>query len=172
VSKWLTLLNELKGRSPRDYFTETQLAMYQKLIERLDLPGQIVNLSGAHGAGKTFVAWGLSRISGAQYLPMPNMLYDETTQYNLEGGTVLIDNAPTQEEDVRQLLAQCGLLNINSVMMITVRPVSLKMHRMELTLPTLTETDRVLKNLRHLGFYSYVSLPPESNFWQILQACV
>ena len=171
MSKWLTLLNELKGRSPREYFTVTQLTAYQILIERLNLPGQRLNLNGVHGTGKTFVAWGLARAIGMRYLTVPDRLYDDTAQTSWDGEAIVIDNAPTREDELRRLLAQVNMLNINSVVFVSVQPSALKMRRVELNLPTQAEIDGVLNNLRHLGIYCYGSLPDQPNFWQVLQAC-
>jgi len=172
MSKWLTMLNELKSRSPREYFTTTQLDAYQTLIELLDLPGQRLNLSGVHGTGKTFVAWGVARAIGIRYLTLPDQLYNDAAHSNWDGEVILIDNAPTREDEVRKLLSQASLLNINSLVLISTQPSALKMRRIELSLPTEAEIEQTLKNLRQLGFYLYGSLPTQPNFWQVLQGCI
>lgn len=171
MSTWLRLHNELKRRAPQEYFTSSQRHAYDTLCEWLALPVTRINLYGQSGAGKTFIAWGLSRALGATYLPLPAKL--EHIEVDMVASTILIiDNAPNQEDAIRGLLATADLLDTSAVVFISRIAAGLKMRNVQLQLPTSDEVRAVVLNYGRLGFFQTGILPPSPNFWQIMQTCV
>lgn len=169
MSEWLRLVNELKRRAPQDYFTPTQRAVYEVLTEHLQFPNQRLNLYGAPGTGKTFIAWGLGRSLDAVHVPVATRL----RQFDGQPLPILIlDNAPTYEDEVRGLVADAILMGADSVLFITHKPTALRMRRIQLDLPTPEDLRHIARTLGRLGFYEVSPPPPAPNLWQLLQCYV
>jgi len=169
VSEWLRLVNEMKRRAPQEYFTPTQRAVYNELVERLQFPSQRLNLYGVPGVGKTYVAWGLVRALDAVHVPV-------ATRLRQFGGRplpiLILDNAPTYEDEVRSLLADAALIGAESVLFITHKPTALRMRQFQLELPTPDDLKHIARTLGRLGFYEVSAPPPSPNLWQLLQCYV
>jgi hypothetical protein len=146
----------------------SQQATYETLCEHLRGPNWI-NLFGPHGSGKTFTAWFVSRATGMVYVPVPDRL--QAVGPAPDG--IIVDNSPFREEEVRNLLAQCGLIHCTTVLLITQRPITMPMRRVELPLPTQDEIDGVVHTLARLSYICNRSLLPEKpSLWDVLTACV
>ncbi len=169
MSEWLRLVGEMKRRVPQDYFTTSQRAAYESLIELLRFPHQHVNFYGASGTGKTFVAWGLARALDGIHIPLPERLRDYGGS---NASVILIDNAPTYEDDLRTLLADATLINAESIVFITHRAAALRMRQVKLDLPTPEDLRHVERTFGRLGFYEQTASPPSANLWQLLQCYV
>lgn len=168
MSAWLELVNNLKQRPVEEYLTPTQRQARDLICEIMQFPGWL-NLYGGHGTGKTFLAWAVSRATGAAHITTPRQLF------NLEGewDALIIDNAPYREDDVRRILARCDLLGTSTVMLVTRTRVALPMKNVHLNAPTPEEVALVIKALARLGYSSSQQLLPENaNLWDILLACV
>lgn len=169
MSEWLRLVNEMKRRAPQEFFTPTQRAVYDALIECLQFPNQRINLYGAPGTGKTYIAWGLVRALEAVHVPISDRLREFDGQ---PMPILILDNAPTYEDEVRSLLADAALMDAGSVVFITHKPSALRMRQIHLGLPTPDDLRQIARTFGRLGFYE-VSLPPPSpNLWQLLQCYV
>lgn len=169
MSEWLRLMNEMKQRRPQDYFTPTQLIAYESLMERLQFPNQRLNLYGPPGSGKTFIAWGLVKDLDAIHLPVSDRLR-EYDGYDMS--VLVIDNAPTYEDELRGLLADAALIGAGSIIFITNRPASLQMRRIHLDHPSNDDIRHVARTFGRLGFYEQVTPPMSANFWKLLQCYV
>lgn len=169
MSEWLRLVNEMKRRNPQEYFTPTQEAAYCALAERFQLPHQRINLYGAPGTGKTFLAWALERTFDAVHVIIPKRIRQVDGQ---PLPILIIDNAPTYEDEIRALLADADLMDAGSVLFITQKPAALKMHQVHLNLPTADDILHVERTFGRLGFYQVTAPPASPNLWQLLQAYV
>lgn len=168
MSTWLELSNDLKRRYAGSYLTLSQQAAYESLCDHLRGPNW-VNLCGPHGSGKTFNAWLISRATGMVYVPVP----DQLPMVGTAPDGVIIDNAPFGEDAVRNLLAQCGLIHCTTVLLITQRPITMPMRRVELLLPTQDEINVIIHTLARLSYMCDTSsLPENPSLWDVLAACV
>jgi hypothetical protein len=85
---------------------------------------------------------------------------------------LILDNAPTYEDEVRGLLADAALIGAESVLFITHKPTALRMWRIQLDLPTPDDIRQIARTLGRLGFYEVSTPPPSPNLWQLLQCYV
>lgn len=168
MSTWLKLSNELKRHYQSGYLTPTQQTVYASLLQQLQGP-HWVNLHSRPGCGKTLLAWLTARAIGLTYVARPSNLRDITSAP--EG--LIIDNAPVSEADVRALLAECGLLNCLTVLMVTQRPIAMPMRRVALAMPTTDDIQAVAQTLARLGYpCNPSSLPQQPSYWDVLAACI
>lgn len=169
MSEWLRLVNEMKRRAPQEYFTSTQRAVYDVLVERLQFPNQHINLYGAPGTGKTYLAWGLVRALEGVHVPVATRLREFDGQ---PMSILILDNAPTYEDEERSLLADAALMDAGSVVFITHKPTALRMRQIQLDLPTSDDLRQIARTFGRLGFYEVTTPPPSPNLWQLLQCYV
>lgn len=167
MSAWLELGNEIKRHYSTSYLTVSQRAAYEALLKHLRGPNW-VNLCGPPGCGKTLLAWLLARATGLSYVVHPAQLrHMPPTPDGL-----IIDNAPISEADARAVLAECGLLNCLTVLLITQRPIAMPMRRVALPLPTSDDIQDVIRTLARLGYAcNRASLPLQPSYWEVLAAC-
>ncbi len=167
MSAWLELSNEIKRRHNTSYLTVPQRAAYDGLLEHLRGPNW-VNLCGPPGSGKTLLAWLLARATGLTYVVHTAQLGHLTPA--LDG--LIIDNAPVAEADARAVLAECGLLNCLTVLLITQRTIAMPMRRVALPLPTPDDIQDVTRTLSRLGYAcNRASLPAQPSYWDVLASC-
>lgn len=168
MSTWLELLNDLKRRCSAEILTPAQTAARERLCQLMSMP-EWVNLCGPHGSGKTFLAWTVARATGGIFIPIPAELGES------EAGqpTLIIDNAPHKETEVRRLLARCDLLGASAVLLVTRAPVTLPMPCIELPPPTSEDIEQVSRFISRLGyFFEADRLPETPNFWDVMLASV
>jgi hypothetical protein len=168
MSTWLLLTNDIKRRCSANILTPTQIALHDRLCKIMRSPDW-ANLHGAYGSGKTFLAWTVAQSINARYLPVPSMIVEiEETQQ-----TLIIDNAPYQEKDVRNLFSQCELIAARAVLLVTYQPVILPMLQLELPLPTSEDIEQVSHFIKRSGyFFEGDRLPENPSFWDIMLASV
>jgi len=165
--KWMALVAEIKRCCIKPAsLTPTQNTVYQRLLRELHHPG-VVCMSGSVGAGKTFTAWVTARSIGARYLPTIHGL-DHLKP--LEVSKVVIDNAPTQATPLRRLLSRCELLGIESIALISAKPLDIPYPVITLTPPTSTDLEQVANQFHSHGFFSHYPMPTERSFWALLRA--
>lgn len=168
MSTWLELINEIKYRFTIDYLTPTQKSAFDVINQFMRFPNW-VNLYGPHGAGKSFLAWAVARTFGATYVPSPEKLKE--LQSNHEW--LIIDNSPYLELDVRNIFALCGIQNCFKVLIITQKPITMPINRVELSLPSHEDIETVVRTLARLGYiYNNSNHPEMLCFWDIITACV
>jgi len=167
MSTWFELLNQLKRRCSAEMLTPAQATAFNELC-RLMLMPEWLNLSGPHGSGKTFLAWALSRATGGLYVPMPEDLDELPPQH-----TLIVDNAPYSEAEVRRLLSRCELLGAKTVLLVTCEPVQLPMPTVSLPAPSSEELERIGQVFTRLGFpVKSESIPEAPTLWDLMLAAV
>ena len=167
MSAWLTLHNDLKRRCGPDALTPTQLTAYTRLCHLLRTPGW-VNLCGKSGSGKTYVAWAVARATGAEYVPLPSSL----TQLQAQPLAVVVDCAPVREAALRRVLAECDLLNIQTVLLVSREPTELPLVRVILPSPTDDDLSQVRTVITRLGRYRSSSGTLPKSYWDLLLASI
>lgn len=167
MSTCFELLNQLKRRCSAEMLTPAQATAFNELC-RLMLMPEWLNLSGPHGSGKTFLAWALSRATGGLYVPMPEDLDELPPQH-----TLIVDNAPYSEAEVRRILSRCELLGAKTVLLVTCEPVQLPMPTVSLPAPSSEEIERIGQVFTRLGFpVKSESLPEGPTLWDLMLAAV
>lgn len=169
MSEWLRLVNELKRRRPQDHFTAAQQRAYDALAGLLEFPNQRINLCGPSGSGKTYIAWGLVQAFDAVHVPNPHCL---RSYHDRDLSILIIDNAPTYEDDIRTLLAEGSLLDAGTIVFVTQKPAALRMRQVYLDLPTPDDVRHIARTFSRLGFYEQHTSPSSPNLWQLLQCYV
>ena len=168
MSTWFELLNQLKRRCSAEMLTPAQAAAFRELC-RLMLMPEWLNLYGPHGSGKTFLAWALSRAMGGLYVPMPDDLDELPPQQQ----TLIVDNAPYSEAEVRRILSRCELLGAKTVLLVTCEPVQLPMPTVSLPAPSSEELERIGQVFTRLGFpVKSESIPEAPTLWDLMLAAV
>lgn len=168
MSAWLELSNEIKRGHNTGYLTVPQRVVYEALLGHLRGPNW-VNLCGPLGSGKTLTSWLLARATGLSYIAHPAQLRHLPPAPD----GLIIDNAPVSEADARAVLAECGLLNCLTVLLITQQPIAMPMRRVALPLPTPDDIQDVSRTLARLGYVcNWASLPPQPSYWDVLAACI
>ena len=167
MSNWLRLTSELKRRPAEELLTPTQRHAWETLCALLRFP-QRINLYGPQGSGKTFVAWALSRATGALHISLPSDL-----AVALPGPEIfLVDNVSPHEPSFRRILADCNLLGATSVVLISRQPTLLAMRRIELLQPTKDDMTIAMRTMSRLGIFANVEASQVTDFWALLRACV
>jgi hypothetical protein len=168
MSTWLELNNELKRQYNSGYLTTTQRAAYVSLLDHLRGP-HWVNLHGQPGCGKTLLAWLTARATGLTYVTRPSDLRHIPSAPD----GLIIDNAPVSEEGARAVLAECGLLNSLTILLVTQQPIAMPMRRVELSMPTTNDIQTVAQTLARMGYLcNRASLPEHPSYWDVLSACI
>lgn len=162
MTSWYQLHNDIKKRPPERYLTVTQRKVLEVICDWLKYPG-IFNLYGPVGSGKTYLAWALTRVIGAIHIQIPSQLDQLESSNNI----LVIDNMPHTEVSVRRVLAKCNLHNAHSVILMTRTPITLRMQRIELPLPTQQDIEQVQADISYLAFQQ-MPLDKGLNFWQLL----
>ncbi|MBV6438327.1 MAG: hypothetical protein AELANPGJ_03629 [Anaerolineae bacterium] len=167
MNEWMKLVNEIKQRSPDSIMTSHQKAVCETILEHLQFPSQRINLFGERGTGKTLVAWKLVRIlEDARHIILPRQLFEPADN---AASVLIIDNAPHYEDELRDLMARASLLNVDSIVFISLRPVQLRMHQVRLDLPSLEDIEHAIRTIGRFNVFQRISPPPSCNFWQLLQ---
>lgn len=153
------------ARSER--LTDSQQAAWNDIWQRLRFPER-VNLYGAAGAGKTFLAWALAHEQNAAFFATPTALA-QSDFVNEPSRLVIVDNGASEAGDMRRLLAELQMRNIRSALIITRHPNQIGLPLIYLSLPTPQDIAIVYHNLSLLEQYA---LPPhtEGNLWQIVHS--
>ena len=165
ICRSLALLNRLKVEARRDWLTDSQSAATAEIERHWHFPER-VNLCGAPGTGKTFLAWSLARASGAIFYPSPR-IYHHTGKPG--AACVVVDNAPDNAGAMRQLLAAFQLHDARTALLITTQPNRLGLPTVTLPTPTSQDVDMVYHNLSRLDYYAlrpvYVV-----NLWDVISS--
>ncbi len=149
MSQLLSLTNHLKAQANLNLLTPGQQQALAELESRWQFPDRL-NLAGPPGSGKTFLAWTLARQHQAHFYAAPRQLGLEPPPYPLD---VVIDNAPTEEKEVRRLLAELQLRQTRRLLLITRQPIRLGLPIIGLPAPTEADIAVVYDNCSRLQFY-------------------
>src|SRR5690606_34900530 len=123
-----------------------------------------VNLVGAEGVGKTFLGWVLARTTKAVFLSNARKLSD------LGGQTpskLIVDNAPSDNRDLRSLIAELQLTEVRSVLLISRDRNNLGLPIVQLSEPTALDIDIVYHNLSLLEHYTLQPLS-QGSLWEVI----
>jgi len=164
MSKLLHLTNRFKAQANKSFLTPTQQAMLYKLQQSWQFPEKI-NLYGSGGSGKTFLGWVLARQQQAMFYASPRRFFQDFTVNQ----SLIIDNAPIDEPQLRGILAELQLRNINRALFITHAPIRVPWPSFHLPTPTPTDIQTVYD---HCGQMQYFTNTPRqsTNLWHIIQS--
>ncbi len=165
MSKLLQLLNRLKAQVNEDMLTNSQQSTFADVIERWRFPDRI-NLCGPQGSGKTFLGWIIARRYQAGFYATPQIFKYDLPLYT---PALIIDNAPTEEKELRRLLSEIQLRQIHKILLITQKSIRLGFPIISLSTPTEADISKIYKNLGNLQFYSSHSLN-KGNFWNVIHS--
>jgi hypothetical protein len=167
MSQLLTILNSLKAESRLEWLTDSQQAVWQETLDRLRFPER-VNLYGAAGTGKTFMAWALANEQNAAFFASPAALAqsDLTVERSL---LIIVDNGISEPVELRRLLAELQMRNGRSALIITRYPNQIGLPLLHLPPPTAQDIAIVYRNLSLLEKYA-LSPRSEGNLWQIIHS--
>ncbi len=167
MSRLLDLINRLKAQASWTMLTASQQITFAELEKRWQFPDRL-NLCGPQGSGKTFVGWAMARQHQVHFYASPRLLEHDQPPYPTD---IIIDNAPSEEKNLRRLLAELQLRQVHKVLFITSNPIHLGLPVSTLALPTKTDIATVYENCSRLQFYpSSLSKGDEEkiNFWDVI----
>lgn len=167
MSQLLSLLNRLKAEARQELLTGSQLAALHDLEERWMFPERI-NLWGTSGSGKTFLGWVVvTRTSPSVHHASP----DAFIQSDWVGNEALhvIDNAPSDPNSLRRLIAEMQLRNIRTSLIISSTANAIGLPSIHLPVPTLRDITAVYNTLNKLEQYA-LAPRQEGNLWQIIHS--
>ena len=167
MSRLLSLLNRLKSEAREELLTGSQLAALDSLEKMWVFPERI-NLYGPPGSGKTFLGWVIvKRTSPAVYHSSPQAFRQCTavTPHTLH----VIDNASSEPNSLRRLLAELQLRNIRASLIITRHVNGIGLPSVHLPSPTPQD---IMTVYRHLNLLDQYALTPrqDGNLWQIIHS--
>ena len=162
MSRLLTLCNALKHEARFDWLTDSQQMAWRKIEREWQLP-QRINLYGEVGVGKTFLGWALARRYEAEFHPAPHYFLESVATTT----TNIIDNAPSETIQLRDLLGELQLRAADRVLLISRAPNYLGIPTLQLPLPTVRDRDVLYRNLSYLEHYA-PSTGENRHFWQLL----
>jgi pantothenate kinase-related protein Tda10 len=105
MSKLLQLLNRLKAQANEAMLTKSQQLAFAEITKRWQFP-DCINLCGTQGSGKTFLGWVVAHHYQAGFYAAPQIFKADLPLYI---PALIIDNAPTEEKELRRLLSEVQL---------------------------------------------------------------
>ncbi|MFN4180045.1 MAG: hypothetical protein ACK4I8_07005 [Armatimonadota bacterium] len=163
MNRLVALLNRLRYEMRWDWLTPSQLAASEQLMDFFRI-NDVANLFGAHGVGKTFLAWvwhkewkrlGFGRIA---YFPFASPITpNENCRF------AIIDNLLSRREVIRDAIRQCRLCGYERVLLITVHAAADQLPKVRLDL-TEADKEQVVERLRRLGYPPFTEQP--RNLWE------
>jgi hypothetical protein len=161
VSRYISILNDIKSSLGVFSLTPRQSACRARIEERLAYPG-VVNLCGLHGVGKTVLGWVMAAGGQVVYVVHSSRL----KKSSLTGDSIVfIDNAESDRTAFRRLLGVLELAGVERAVVVTRPPADDYVFRAKLEL-TNEDVETMQENLKHLGH-----VPPKgdwSNLWHVL----
>jgi len=167
MSRMLVLLNLLKSQASQSLLTNSQLTVYQNVLQVLRFPGTL-NLHGPAGSGKTFLAWALSRSTNIRYFPSPAAFDDRAAR---PVASVIVDNTDAATRHVRDLLAISQRKGAHTLLFITREPNGFNLPLAMLGPPTPDDFDVMYRNLSLLEHYA-VGPVRQGNLWDAIRSVI
>lgn len=165
MSRLLHLINRLKAQASWTMLTPSQRLTFAELEKRWRFPDRL-NLCGSQGSGKTFLGWVMARQHQAHFYASPRGLERNQPPYPTD---IIIDNAPTEEKNLRRLLSELQLRHVRRVLLITPSPIHLGLPVITLCAPTQVDIATVYENCSQVQFHCPHPLN-EGNFWNVIQS--
>jgi hypothetical protein len=162
MSCLLTLLNRLKAQANPGMLTDSQIAVYETILDHWRFP-QRVNLYGPPGSGRTFLAWAISRSQGVPFCVSPNHLPESEKSLSC----IVVDNVVSTERTIRDLLARLQLYGAYKALLVTDRCIDLSLAPAELSAPSADDFDVVYHNLSLLDYYALEPIQ-QGNLWEAI----
>jgi hypothetical protein len=160
VSKLLFLTNRLKAEASERMLTPSQRLALAELEKRWQFPDRL-NLCGPPGSGKTFLGWVMARhLQQTSFYASPRVFEQAQPPYPTD---IVIDNAPSEEKEVRRLLSKLQLYQVHRTLLITSSPIRLGWPVIELFLPTAADIAVIHENCSRLQFHPSPSSPNETH---------
>ncbi|MBN1891044.1 MAG: hypothetical protein JW850_23815 [Thermoflexales bacterium] len=152
--------NQIKAQSDASWFFPSQVVAYQELLPFLGGLHRVVNLYGAQGVGKTFLAHTLCKENRIDYVSSPDLIRSASHP-------LAIDNAPFDRTAVRGMRNQARKFDLRQVILIT-------RYRVEDTIPSfaLSLTPEDIRCFRATLFRSLDLRLPDCaalNLWEHLK---
>lgn len=167
MSRLLSLLNRLKTEAREELLTGSQLTALSSLEKMWVFPER-VNLWGPPGSGKTFLGWVVvKRTSPAVYHSSPQAFRQNTAVAH--NALHVIDNASSEPNSLRHLLAELQLRDIRISLIITRHVNGIGLSSVHLPSPTPQD---IMTVYRHLNLLDQYALAPrqDGNLWQIIHS--
>lgn len=121
--EWIRLQNKLKLAASRELLAPSQRQAISQLEDLVKWSNRI-NLFGACGSGKTFLAWVMSKELGVMYLPGPlGSIHNASV--------IAIDEAPSSRDKARTLCSE-ALERTSCVILLTRSPIEDHLPHVEL----------------------------------------
>lgn len=160
MSEFIRKLNAIKSGSSDEWLTPSQERAAKQI--RLALQANAtVNLFGAAGTGKTFLAWRLS-----EQLKFPYFAgLAQFMESKVRNRGVIIDNCYSTRSAHRELLKSIGFRGILQAVLVSRRLVRDYTRYVELKL-TSEDRERVLRNLTDIGLN--VTVQDNESLWAII----
>lgn len=165
MSRLLSLLNRLKSEAGQELLTSSQLAALEALEKAWDFPERI-NLWGSAGSGKTFLGWVVAaRTSPSAHHASPDAFINSDWAAN--DALHIIDNASSDPNSLRRLIAEMQLRNIRTSLIISTTANTIGLPTVHLPAPTVRDITAVYRTLNKLDQYA-LTPRQDGNLWQII----
>jgi len=161
VSDLIRTLNLIKTQRDLAWLTVSQREALTALQEALRVPGT-VNLFGATGVGKTFLAWTLADELG--YIYFPHLDHFERVE-DLHTTGIILDNCCPDRQTHRHTLKTLSFQNVRYAVLITRQMIQDYTHYVELVL-TPDDRAKAWENLTTLGIFREGKELP--NLWHVV----
>ncbi|MBC8263376.1 MAG: hypothetical protein H8E47_04545 [Anaerolineales bacterium] len=161
MSDLIRALNLIKTRRDPAWLTVSQQKALAALQEALRVPCT-VNLFGATGVGKTFLAWTLADELGYTYFP--HLDHFERIE-DLHTTGVVLDNCRPDRRTHRHTLKTLSFQNVRYAVLITRQMIQDYTHYVELAL-TPADRTKAWDNLATLGIFREAKELP--NLWHLV----
>jgi hypothetical protein len=161
VTELIRTLNMIKTRREPGWLTPSQRAALVALGTAVRIPGS-VNLYGAVGVGKTFLAWAAADALGLVYLP--HIAFLRSVQDDSVQG-IIVDNCLATRMFHRDVLKRLDLMGVRRAVLVSRHVIEDYGCCIRLEF---NDSDRahVCENLRSIGLYR--NALPDSHLWSLM----
>ena len=161
MSDLIRVLNLIKTRRNLTWLTASQQGALAALRKALRVPGT-VNLFGAEGVGKTFLAWVLAAELGYTYVPHISHLERDN---DLQLAGVVVDNCQPGRLAHRDTLKMLRFQTVRRAVLVTRQIVDDYTYYVELGL-TSDDQAKAQDNLASIGLFHKIDKAP--NLWHLV----
>ena len=161
VVDFIRALNLIKTRRNPTWLTASQEKAFEELKQLIRVPNT-VNIFGATGVGKTFLAWIVA--DELDYIYFPHLDYLKQVE-DLDRKKVILDNCQPSRHAHREALKMISFGNMSHAILITQQMIQDYTHYIELNL-TLLDQIKVRENLAQVGLFYEVK--EDSSLWNLV----
>jgi len=160
MNRYVDILNRIRQQVCVDWLTPSQKQAYDKIRSYLQFADE-VNLCGAHGSGKTFLAWVFQLEGKADYVVRLEKLYRKLSLNR----TIVVDNVGWRRTEAREVLHRCRMLGYEKVILVSVEAVRDDIAHVSLSL-TSEDVEKVQQNLQAIRVPPFADNP--RSLWEIV----